>query len=200
VNIPLSINHHFLIRFAFARSEGRDGVQRRGKPSDGLDTLSATVTQQCTALTGGHPADHAMLVGCEVPECLGEALFLHEAGGAKRQRLFLPGEQLYLFRGVYRADALRQPGLRPSKRRMTCSSPRCAIQHRPGDDMMLDPQADPGRRAWLPCTSCGTTAPLYLLHCDVNLVWVQCSNCLRRWWHDTGVGHRRNSRQLDDVA
>jgi hypothetical protein len=66
--------------------------------------------------------------------------------------------------------------------------------------MMLDPQADPGRRAWLPCTSCGITAPLYLLHCDVNLVWVQCSNCLRRWWHDTGVGHRRNSRQLDDVS
>lgn len=66
--------------------------------------------------------------------------------------------------------------------------------------MMLDPQADRGRRAWLPCASCASTAPLYLLHCDVNLVWVQCSNCLRRWWHDTGVGHRRDAQQLYDVA
>jgi hypothetical protein len=56
--------------------------------------------------------------------------------------------------------------------------------------MMLDPQADPGRRAWLPCPSCGDT-PLYLLDYDINLIWVQCPTCLRRWWHDTGVGHRR---------
>ena len=36
--------------------------------------------------------------------------------------------------------------------------------------MMLDPQADLGRRAWLPCTSCGEI-PLYLLDSDVNLIW-----------------------------
>jgi hypothetical protein len=66
--------------------------------------------------------------------------------------------------------------------------------------MMLDPQADPGRRVWLTCTFCNGNTPLYLLHCDVNLVWVQCGNCLRRWWHDTGVGHSRDPQQLDDVA
>jgi hypothetical protein len=43
--------------------------------------------------------------------------------------------------------------------------------------MMLDPQADPGRRVWLTCTFCNGNTPLYLLHCDVNLVWVQCGNC-----------------------
>jgi hypothetical protein len=66
--------------------------------------------------------------------------------------------------------------------------------------MMLDPQADPGRRAWLPCASCGGNTPLYLLHCEVNLVWVQCKSCLRRWRHDTGVGHPREPQQLYDVA
>jgi hypothetical protein len=66
--------------------------------------------------------------------------------------------------------------------------------------MMLDPQADRGRRAWLPCTFCSSNAPLYLLDCDVNLLWVQCSNCLRRWWHDTGVGHPKDPHQLGDVA
>jgi hypothetical protein len=35
--------------------------------------------------------------------------------------------------------------------------------------MMLDAQADLGRRAWLPCIHCGDT-PLYLLDYDVNLV------------------------------
>ena len=62
--------------------------------------------------------------------------------------------------------------------------------------MMLDRQADPGRRAWLPCQYCGDT-PVYLLASDVNLVWVQCCTCLRRWWHDTGCGH--GSRPDDDL-
>ncbi|MDT7712184.1 MAG: hypothetical protein QOG46_873 [Pseudonocardiales bacterium] len=68
--------------------------------------------------------------------------------------------------------------------------------------MMLDPQADLGRRAWLPCQYCYAKAPLYLLDFDLNLVWVQCGNCLRRWWHDTGVGvgHRRHPEDLFDVA
>jgi hypothetical protein len=61
--------------------------------------------------------------------------------------------------------------------------------------MMLDAQANLGRRAWLPCIHCGDT-PLYLLDYDVNLVWVQCGACLRRWWHDTGVGNRRHPKHL----
>ena len=68
--------------------------------------------------------------------------------------------------------------------------------------MMLDAQADRGRLAWLPCAYCGDT-PLYLLDDDVNMVWVQCGSCLRRWWHDTGVGSpRRTYRpfELFDVA
>jgi len=54
--------------------------------------------------------------------------------------------------------------------------------------LMLDPQADPGRHVWLPCPHCGDTTGLYLLDSEVNLVWVQCGTCLRRWWHDTGFG------------
>ena len=61
--------------------------------------------------------------------------------------------------------------------------------------MMLDAQADLGRRAWLSCIHCGDT-PLYLLDYDVNLVWVQCGGCLRRWWHDTGVGIQRHPKHL----
>lgn len=53
---------------------------------------------------------------------------------------------------------------------------------------MLDPQADPGRQVWLPCQYCGDTTGLYLLGSEVSLAWVQCGNCLRRWWHDTGFG------------
>jgi hypothetical protein len=65
--------------------------------------------------------------------------------------------------------------------------------------MMLDLHADRGRRAWLPCPSCGT-APVYLLDCNINLIWLQCGNCLHRWWHDTGVGHPRNPIHFFDVA
>ena len=66
--------------------------------------------------------------------------------------------------------------------------------------MILDPQADLGRRVWLPCCHCGDNNALYLLGYDVNLVWVQCGNCLRRWWHDTGVGRGGRPEQLDEVA
>ncbi|MGH3778186.1 MAG: hypothetical protein ACRDRR_21025 [Pseudonocardiaceae bacterium] len=66
--------------------------------------------------------------------------------------------------------------------------------------MMLDPQAHIGRRVWLPCRYCGDNAALYLLASDVNLVWVQCGNCLRRWWHDTGFGKGGRPSHLDDVA
>jgi hypothetical protein len=66
--------------------------------------------------------------------------------------------------------------------------------------MKLDSQADIGRRAWLPCAYCGDNTALYLLASDANLVWVQCGKCLRRWWHDTGVGRGRHPEHLFDVA
>lgn len=66
--------------------------------------------------------------------------------------------------------------------------------------MMLDPQADLSRRAWLPCASCDDDGPLYLLDADVCLIWVQCGRCLHRWWHDAGVGRGRHQQYLIDVA
>ena len=65
--------------------------------------------------------------------------------------------------------------------------------------MTLDPQADIGRRAWLPCPNCYHTGPLYLLDFDINLVWVQCGNCLRRWWHDTGFGAGNRPAEVDEM-
>lgn len=62
--------------------------------------------------------------------------------------------------------------------------------------MMLDAQADPGRRVWRPCPHCGDNSGLYFLDYDVNFVWVQCGRCLRRWWHDTGCGHGRDADRL----
>lgn len=66
--------------------------------------------------------------------------------------------------------------------------------------MILDPQADPGRRVWLPCRYCDNDTALYLLASDVNMVWVQCGSCLRRWWLDTGCGRGRRPDDLFDVA
>lgn len=66
--------------------------------------------------------------------------------------------------------------------------------------MMLDSQADVGRRAWLPCAYCGDNRALHLLDSDVCLIWVQCGHCLRRWWYDTGVGRGRHRVHLDDAA
>jgi hypothetical protein len=66
--------------------------------------------------------------------------------------------------------------------------------------MMLDPQADLGRRVWLPCRYCSDNTALYLLDSDVNMIWVQCGHCRCRWWHDTGVGRGRRPEHLHDVA
>lgn len=79
---------------------------------------------------------------------------------------------------------------------------------------MLDPDADLGRRAWLPCPRCctdgcstcavGTTCDLhwrYLLANEARLVFLQCPGCMHRWWHDTefGVGDNQlNPHQLPD--
>lgn len=71
---------------------------------------------------------------------------------------------------------------------------------------MLDPDANLGRRAWLPCPRCcddgcftcavGTMSDLhwrYLLANETRLLFLQCPGCLHRWWHDTefGVGDSR---------
>ena len=66
--------------------------------------------------------------------------------------------------------------------------------------MMLDSQADIGRRVWLPCRYCSNNTALYLLASDVILVWVLWGKCLRRWWHYTGVGKGGRPIDLDDVA
>lgn len=65
---------------------------------------------------------------------------------------------------------------------------------------MLDPQADSGRHAFLPCPYCDDNTGLYLLFSEVNMVWVQCSRCLRRWWQDTGCGRGGRPDHLFDVA
>lgn len=79
---------------------------------------------------------------------------------------------------------------------------------------MRDPDADLGRRAWIPCPRCGEddcaacTAGAtcdqhwrYLLANETRLVFLQCPACWYRWWQDTGcgVGDRRPERnQLPD--
>lgn len=54
---------------------------------------------------------------------------------------------------------------------------------------MLDPAADAGRRAWLPCANCGNEDALYLLDAAPRYVFVQCGACSYRWWYDTNCGH-----------
>lgn len=70
---------------------------------------------------------------------------------------------------------------------------------------MFDADASVCRRAWLSCPNCphddcavcrrGAACSehwLYLLASETNLVFVQCPDCLQRWWVDTGngTGHR----------
>lgn len=57
--------------------------------------------------------------------------------------------------------------------------------------MTLDPAADPARRVWLPCTPCGNNTGLYLLASEPRYLWVQCPDCLARYWLDTHCGHGR---------
>lgn len=54
--------------------------------------------------------------------------------------------------------------------------------------MQLDPAADPARRVWLACTPCGSTTGLYMLDTQPRFVFVQCPDCLARYWLDTGCG------------
>lgn len=63
-------------------------------------------------------------------------------------------------------------------------------------DMTLDPRADHGRIAQLPCEHCDNRAGLYLLGTEANMIMVQCGACLRRWWHDTGCGRGGRPQHL----
>jgi hypothetical protein len=68
----------------------------------------------------------------------------------------------------------------------------------------IDPTADPGRRAWLPCPSCGRPdrcgdchGPTnygahwqYLLSNEGTLVHLQCRDCGHLWSTDTRARRR----------
>ncbi|MEV6397029.1 hypothetical protein AB0M39_19950 [Streptomyces sp. NPDC051907] len=66
----------------------------------------------------------------------------------------------------------------------------------------LDPSADIGRRAWVPCPQCNDHEDCavcqagrncrdhwrYLLSNVGSLLHLQCSNCTHLWAHQTGFG------------
>ena len=75
----------------------------------------------------------------------------------------------------------------------------------------IDPTADPGRRAWLPCPQCSHHARCdecqstttncathwqYLLSNKGTLVHLQCRNCGHLWSIDT----RERTRRQSDAA
>jgi hypothetical protein len=74
----------------------------------------------------------------------------------------------------------------------------------------IDPTADPGRRAWLPCPSCNHGAQCgecqgktncaihwqYLLSNEGTLVHLQCSDCGNLWSTDT----RKRAKPHTDAA
>ncbi|MGW6613720.1 hypothetical protein ACWGA0_09730 [Streptomyces erythrochromogenes] len=69
----------------------------------------------------------------------------------------------------------------------------------------LDPQADPGRRAWIPCPQCHDThhcqpcqqhrtCPThwrYLLTNTGSQLHLQCPHCTHVWTHETNFGNTR---------
>ena len=72
----------------------------------------------------------------------------------------------------------------------------------------IDPDADVGRRAWLPCPNCNHGAGCqecqssrncgthwqYLLSNDATVIYLQCPDCAHLWSTDT---RRRRSRRSD---
>nr|WP_030761452.1 hypothetical protein [Streptomyces sp. NRRL F-2664] len=72
----------------------------------------------------------------------------------------------------------------------------------------LDPQADPGRRAWIPCPRCRDhqqcepcqeqrTCPThwrYLLGNTGTRLHLQCRTCTHVWTHHTHFGHTPRRR------
>ncbi|MFD5607003.1 hypothetical protein ACFWI5_28785 [Streptomyces sp. NPDC127064] len=55
----------------------------------------------------------------------------------------------------------------------------------------LDPQAEPGRRAWLPCPNCPDGTWRYLLSNTGSLLHLQCPVCHHVWSHETYFGATR---------
>lgn len=72
----------------------------------------------------------------------------------------------------------------------------------------LDPHADPGRRAWLPCPHCATTPDdvpcqpclqrrtcpthwQYLLSNTGTRLHLQCPSCTHVWTHESNFRHTR---------
>ncbi|MFB8180996.1 hypothetical protein ACFC8N_34180 [Streptomyces sp. NPDC055966] len=70
----------------------------------------------------------------------------------------------------------------------------------------LDPQADPGRRAWAACPNCADERGCepcaarrscaahwrYLLSSTGSLLCLQCPACAHVWVHDSGFGATRS--------
>lgn len=79
---------------------------------------------------------------------------------------------------------------------------------------MLDPAARIDRRVWTGCAACrhGADCPdcqaerscpehwRYLLDADRAQVFVQCPNCLHRWWHDTRFGAGSRPADATDLT
>lgn len=77
---------------------------------------------------------------------------------------------------------------------------------------MLDADADICRRVWVLCDGCGPDPACgacargricerhwcYLLDVSAGWLFVQCVDCHRRWWHDTGFGVGDRPRRLDE--
>ncbi|GAB2726955.1 hypothetical protein GCM10010442_55640 [Kitasatospora kifunensis] len=73
----------------------------------------------------------------------------------------------------------------------------------------IDPQADPGRRAWVACPACDEVrgcAPCaerrncaehwrYLLSNTGSLLHLQCPACTHVWDHETGFGATRHQHR-----
>ncbi|MEU6279613.1 hypothetical protein [Streptomyces sp. NPDC047028] len=71
----------------------------------------------------------------------------------------------------------------------------------------LDPQADIGRRAWLPCPNCDDRAHCatcrrdapctahwrYLLSNTGSLLHLQCPSCTHVWTHESHFGATRST-------
>jgi hypothetical protein len=54
---------------------------------------------------------------------------------------------------------------------------------------MIDPHADPGRRAWINCAACDDHSGwCYLLGYEVGNLFCQCPACGLRFWWDSGFG------------
>jgi hypothetical protein len=78
----------------------------------------------------------------------------------------------------------------------------------------IEPDADPGRRAWLACPNCdhGADCPecrssrncdthwQYLLRNAATLVSLQCATCFYVWSVDTAEAHRQAPGEHDDAV